>query len=162
MEHFGTTATQVSPKVTEQEISMVHEIFSRLANTIVEASKAGSELAAMRSELEGLRVDIEYVRKRNRELDEEVTEVRRQRDEAIRERDEAQARVKELKDNEFYNGEELARLRRDLEEAQASNVSLRRERDDYGMRNIELDEKVAKFREWSDNLTKLLSNVPVL
>lgn len=157
----GNMATQVSP-VSEQEINMVHDIFRRLADTVVNASKASGDIVAIRGELESLKLDIEYLRNRNRELDAEVVEVRRQRDEAIRERDEIKdAHSQEARNSEHWISENN-RLRRDLEQSQSDLVQARRDRDDYGLEAMDLRDKVAKFREWSDNLTKLLANVPVI
>lgn len=130
--------------VNEQEINMVREIFEKMANAVIDMSRASNDIAALRSEIESLKEDVRVVRDRNRELDAEVAEVRRQRDEAVKElervRQDAAGDHQMLVDTEHA----LKNVRRDLETAQADLVQARRDRDDASYKNLEYVERAEK------------------
>lgn len=145
MTDIGNTGFQVAPKVNEQEINMVRDVFERMAQAVVGISGATQEIASIREELASLKRDIETTQARNRELDEMVTHVRRERDEAVRERDEARLGEARSSDSVRMLEDEISRVRNDLETAQADLLTIRRERDDMGFRQLELDENIAKI-----------------
>lgn len=164
---------------TEEEMSraksMLDAMWSRVSNTVVEASKLTTEVRELRDELgrlkeeskEALRALQEQVDKQTRQnqwLDEQLTNVRQQRDQAQRERDEERSKHRETERS-------LHAARHDAEISAGRIVTLEesfaraeKERDDAQLRVMELEEslKVA-----NDQLSKVraaigltLSEVP--
>lgn len=142
MTDFGNTGTQVTPNVEQKEINMVRDVFERMANAIVGMSEASATIASIKAELESLKAEIEATRARNRELDDMVAHVRRERDEAIRERDETMQRLNSSTEGWEMSIREVQGLRSDLEAVQADLVVARRDRDDHGMKVLELEDKL--------------------
>lgn len=152
MTDFGNTGTQVTPNVEQKEINMVRDVFERMANAIVGMSEASATIASIKAELESLKAEIEATRARNRELDDMVAHVRRERDEAIRERDEQKRRADDILRNNENTYAELQVVRSDLTNAHEELVIVKRDRDDHGMKVLELEDKLKAAEADLENL----------
>lgn len=152
------TQTALQPS----EITMIHDILSRVADTIVQASSFAKEVEAIRANANEVNRELVRIRDTNIVLDETIHALRSERDTVKAElydtRHDLQetqrqfnARTETILD---YEGK-IADLAHDLD-------TTRRERDDYGMKNLELQDaldkitaKYNKFRElFADDMPK--------
>lgn len=145
--------------VTQEDITMFSQMFSKLSNIIVQASEVGQRLPILQSQLDQLNADCETIRKRNQELDEELFNVRNQRDIAQQEARQAQAEA-----SSFRAQADTLALQRDeaISKHMATTQELeaaRKERDDYGFRNMELQDQLDKANATLAKFKDLLGNV---
>lgn len=127
----GTTAVQVSPIPTEQDMSIFRQVMDNALNSIVQASELAKTVAALKVEVDGFKQDLEILRQRNRDLDEMLTHVRSQRDEAERKLSETATQLSSTKavlDNAQGLVESHART---IAELQGQVESLKKQRDDW-------------------------------
>lgn len=145
--------------VTQEDITMFSQMFSKLSNIIVQASEVGQRLPILQSQLDQLNADCETIRKRNQELDEELFNVRNQRDIAQQEARQAQAeassRQQAIDNLEAKYQEQVNTATRYLSDLEA----VRKERDDYGFRNMELQDQLDKANATLTKFKDLLGNV---
>lgn len=155
--------------VTQEDIGMFQDMFSKLSNILVKASDLGAKIPELESQLSALSAESESVRKRNMELDEQLATVRSQRDEATTkaqslESDNAIVRglLATAEDNYTRKSAAYDALAHDLYQAKS-------ERDDYGMKNLDLADKleaanavIAKFKELLGSLSGPATPEPVI
>lgn len=147
--------------VTQEDINMFSQMFSKLSNIIVQASEVGRELPQLRSEIASLRTEGEDIRKRNAELDELLHTTRQQRDEA-------QSKVHaltDLADQRLHEVQDITRDRDFFKSTCAADAiemnNLKKERDDYGFRNMELQDQLDKANATLAKFRELLGNAGV-
>jgi hypothetical protein len=154
--------------VTQEDIGMFQDMFSKLSNILVKASDLGAKIPELESQLSALSAESESVRKRNMELDEQLATVRGQRDEA-------QTAVNQLKVDYSEKQQDYLAMTNDLifykstVDADAIVINdLKKERDDYGMKNLDLADKldaanavIAKFKELLGSLSGPATPEPV-
>lgn len=111
----GTMATTLAP--SEDEMTKVTEVFAKMRDAVIDASKLAQEVAELRSAVEGMQRELASLRDSNRWLDQQVTELREQRDTALREKHEVlshglqlQGEVSRLQAHGDSQRAELARL----------------------------------------------------
>ena len=78
----GTTAIQVSPIPTENEMNGFRHMLDRALNAIVQASELAKVVDDLKLKVEQFNLDMDSQRRRNQELDEMLMHVRSQRDSA--------------------------------------------------------------------------------
>ena len=154
----GTTATTVlapiSPAEGEVDMSVIKQVFDRGLNAIVDASHLRQELNDLRLLVADLKADIERVRDQNKWLDESLQRVRQERDAAQKAEAEANTEVTRLRavneDLVYRNGLQ-SNMIADLNH---QNTLLLKERDDYGLQVMDLEERL---KATQDKLDKVLS-----
>lgn len=136
------------------DMGYIHAVFKSLADTIVTASELPKQMEAIKADMSGLTADLERTKARNIELDTLLADTRRQRDEA----EQSLSQVRAAYDNVTrehdrvvldlkHASDEHARMEREL-------AAMRSERDDYGLRHMEAEDranqaeaKLKKLRE---------------
>jgi chromosome segregation ATPase len=124
----GTTATNLAP--SEDEMSKTAEVFAKMRDAVIDASKLAGEVASLRGEVESVRNEVNHLRDTNRWMDSQITELRIARDAAIADRsslaDALNSTRSELVQAQAHannQSRELARLNEQI-------TTLRKERDD--------------------------------
>lgn len=137
---------QANPMPTEAEMNAVKDMFSRMANFIVEASQLTREVSNLRFEVDVIRRDLETAHNRNRALDDALMQ-------AQKERDEARAELAVVREASALVERELTRLTDErkgdvdvINSLRAANDSLRRERDEASFKNLELSDELEKVK----------------
>ena len=150
----GTTATTLAP--SEEDMTRVTEVFAKMRDTVIDASKLAGEVAELRNSVGALRNELETLRERNRWADEQITTIRMQRDEAMAQRSEfsndcAKARNErdELQRHCDNQRETLARLNEQV-------AQLRKERDDALFKVEELNEVGQTLQDKLDTIVGLV------
>ena len=150
----GTTAITLAP--SEEEMNQSVDIFSRMRDAVIGASKLASEVDELRNAVGSLRNELESLRSTNRWMDGQITELRQQRDEAMAQRSEfsndcAKARNErdELQRHCDNQRETLARLNEQVTE-------LRKERDDALFKVEELNEVGQTLQDKLDTIVGLV------
>ena len=149
-----------APAVTESDMNFVRSIFERMANSVVEASRAAPELANLRSEVEAFRKDVQEMRTKNSYLDEELTKARSERDAAKRDADEIEDRCVQLITEKDQLVRSLDQKTLDIQDLSRQTSDLRRERDDAQMRNMELEDQLKAERDRWSKLQDLFQSLP--
>lgn len=127
-------------------MGFVTEIFQKIANALVMSTEFPKQISDMKADLASLHTDLETTKGRNAELDALLHDTRRQRDEA----EQALSQVK----NELAVGQKaMDDMSHSLNQAtdnvamlQMELTSVRKDRDDYGMKQMEAEER-AKLAE---------------
>lgn len=135
---------QANSMPTEADMNAVKDIFSRMADSIVQASQLNNEVGDLRATVERLTRDFDNMIRRNQALDEALMQAQSDRNKvreeleqtknsltnALNERD----RLDSLR---LSDSDTIERLRNDLTQA-------KRDRDDASYRNLELTDKLAE------------------
>lgn len=152
-----TPMTEPKPMLEAHDMALIPDLLARVANTIVAASSFAQDVERMRTELASLQTDLEATRNTNRIMQEMTDNLVRERDEAraeaktrLDERIRVETDYRQLEENHGRACQELSRRMDEIE-------VLRKERDDYGMKALDLEEKLraaeaklAKFRSIFD------------
>jgi len=128
------------------DMAMIPDLLARVANTIVAASDFAKQINTIQADLHNLNIDLDTTRKTNTTLQETINSISEQRDEAVakvREQTDALLRVEMEKDNLSYN---LNEVTRDRDETYAKLADVKAERDNYGMRNLELEDELSRTK----------------
>lgn len=128
--------------VTQEDIGMFQDMFSKLSNILVKASDLGAKIPELESQLSALSAESESVRKRNMELDEQLATVRSQRDEAQRNENNIRFELSQVKEAHEVTAASLHSLQTDYNVLRESFNQAKSERDDYGFKNMELQDKL--------------------
>jgi len=150
----GTTGIQVAP-ITEDEMNQVQSILKRAIDGVVGMSQLKADVDMLRETVRGLQADADRLRNANEALDQALTKVRNERDAAQAELVEAQAKADRATRLEAENAD----LRSQLDQA-------KRERDDHGMRTLELEESLKeahlKLEAIRDTFVKAFGQTPAM
>lgn len=158
----GTTATQVSPIISESEVTMFRDFMNRLANTVVQASDFAKQVDILREELNTIREDASAVRKRNSELDEELAYVREQRNKAQDEARQANHEAGQWKSSYEMAEKNFSNASAELDHQRNVIAELKTERDEAQFRVLELTERAEKAESVLNDLRSRLGlPVPV-
>lgn len=139
----GTTAMPISP-IQEDDTMIAERWFKRAAQAIVDATNLETKLQAISKSLDELKMEIEYVRSRNRELDQTLHDVRGQRDSATAELSSVKGQLAEANRSLTEANTNIERINEINNRLNADLINLRHERDDYGMKNMELSDALDK------------------
>lgn len=165
MTNITTDTASSAPVLTEIDMTMFPDILTRLANTIVQASTFAKEVTSLRTELTSLSADTEALRRNNVQLDETISHIRSERDDYRRQFGELQVTVSNLeRENENY----INRCNAFNDQVNALNAqltSVRAERDEYGLKQMEAEDRAkaaeAKLAELQETMSRIFGQKPV-
>lgn len=155
----GTTAVQVSPIPTEQDMNIFRRIMDNALNAIVQASELAKVVESLKAEVSGFKQDLEILRSRNKDLDEMLAYVRAQRDEAEQKLSESQRNASELGrlvheqlNNMDSQDQEIERLKRELQATKEDAASAHESADRAQSRAQEAEAKLKDIEEFAKRL----------
>ena len=149
----GNTAIQVSP-ITEDDMRQVQTILQRAVDGIVGMSQLHADVDMLRQTVQGLQADVERMRNQNATLDEALTNTRRERDLTYMANTELARKLNEaeqLRDS-FSGANDDLRVK--VDGLQAELRTAKQDRDDHGMRTLELEEANKTLQAKLDKLAE--------
>lgn len=158
----GNTAIQVSPVLSEGEMKSFQELFSKIANTITQASSLAGEFEGIKKQVSGLTNDLEYQRSRNSTLDEAITHLRTERDEANRLLSEGRVEWGNLKSDLAFEVERNQGLRVEREQLTDALAQTKHDADEAMFKVLELTEELDKAKASLASIHKALGIVPAV
>lgn len=156
----GNTDIHVVPVLSEGEMKSFQELFSKIANTITQASSLAGEFEKIKTQVSGLTNDLEYQRSRNSTLDEAITHLRSERDEANRLLSEGRVEWNNLK-NDYSNLQyQLDDSVKSVNTLETANTEIIKDRDEAMFKVLELTEELDKAKASLASIHKALGIVP--
>lgn len=154
----GNTGIQVAP-VSKEDVMSLQGMFSKLSQVLVNASDLPERVNALQSQVQSLSQDLQNKTIHSEELERTLHEVREQRDQA---RNEAHALSQDLGSVR----QDLERMQRQIDSLQHDKETLqhaldnaRKDRDEYGMKNLELEEQVKTWQSRAEEGRKRLQDM---
>lgn len=155
----GTTGFQVAPTEEAMKLSKALQF---AADAITNHSSMRQELDSLRSEIARVRSDLDASHTHSQELDQTIHELRQQRDEA---RDQAHTLERDL----GWRSHDLDNAQRTISEQQTQIGSLtdvltsaKKDRDEYGMKMMELEEQVTSWKARAEQARARLADMASL
>lgn len=145
--------------VTQEDVNMFGQMFSKLSTIIVQASELGQKLPLLEDQIARLNNDCEIIRRRNQELDEELFNVRNQRDIAQQEARQAQAEASSLRAVNESNAQEINNLHTTVGTLTTDLSNARKDRDDHAYKCLELQDQLDKANALLSQFRSLLGQV---
>lgn len=163
----GTTAVQVSPIPTEDDMNKVRAIFEQGLNSIIGLAQISKDVEALRGEITSLKGDLEYLRQKNKDLDEMLVHVRTQRDEAERKLSEANRKVEDTQAELRHSQELVSNQAQEIERLKTELGHTRQDRDAIeteAIHNLDRAEKaehsLAEFKSKAMDIFGLIQPEP--
>lgn len=138
----GTTGFQVAP--TEDEAMKISDMFTKAANAIVAASTLPQEIQRLRDDVARLTNQLQDSKLHSDALEQTIVELRQQRDEANSRAENYKFDLETTKRTLDNTQAGMDVLRGDVDTISGQLANVKRERDDYGLQVMELEEKFAK------------------
>lgn len=154
-----TQPNPVQPVEETPEMRSIRDFFTSVANRMVEATTMAQDFHAMRGDFDALRSDMDQLRNRNRELDQSVADIRVQRDAAQSEATELKGLLLAANDAKEVALGRIRELNSALEERNVLVASLKRERDDYGLKAMEQEERANRLEAQLKVITDAMAKV---
>lgn len=148
---------QSIPVTQEEDMGKVRDVLDKALDTIsgILTAKLAAQVEALQGQVQSLQHSIESVQQTNKWLDEQTVTLRSQRDEAIHkanstqaELDHAKQDVDNLRATVDRDAQTITDLRNQLSQAL-------RERDDHGIRAMELEDELHKHKAQIGRLKEL-------
>lgn len=140
-------------------MNAVKDIFSRMADTIVQASNLNVEVGELRASVERLTQDVDRMVQRNRALDDALVTAQNERNQAREELKQTRdSLTNALSDRDrvsdilLMRDERIQRLEGELNQA-------KRDRDDAAFRNLEIEEKLKEVNERIGKIADVFSGL---
>jgi chaperonin cofactor prefoldin len=155
----GTTGFQVAP-ISEDDMNKVQSILKRAADAIIGMSQLAADVDMLRSTVAGLQADTDRLRTQNANLDEALAHVRAERDQARKERDQwhdSYIDIETARDNYRNQVDDLGL---ELSATKDKLVTTLRERDDYGMQVLALEETNRDLQSKLDRIKAAIGDAP--
>lgn len=145
--------------MTEFDMGAVREMFTKVLDTVAEATQLSRDVAELRETVNTFRKEIEDARATNRWLDSQITELRTQRDARAQEAAElatslasTQHDLRELRDINTTISMTIASMRSTLDHTS-------RERDDALLQNMQLEEENVNLKKKLAHIIETLGGV---
>ena len=142
-----TMESKVNP--TESEMNMVTEVFSKMRDSVIEASALASEVAKLRVQVDEIAKETDNLRQTNRWMDGQIVELRRARDDAevrygnaSNERDEVKRERDRLQTHSDNQSAELHRLNEEVTTLRVSRDKAQDEALDWMVKCDDATEKL--------------------
>ena len=124
----GTTATTLAP--SEEDMQKVTEVFARMRDAVISASRLAVEVNELRNSVGALRNELETLRRREQWADEQITGLRVARDEALATCNRQAAEIVNIRNDRDSLQVHCDNQRETLARLNEQVAELRKERDD--------------------------------
>ena len=147
----GTTGFQVAP-ITEDDMSRVQAILKRAMDGMIGMSQLAADVDMLRQTVAGLQADTDRLRTQNSNLDEALAHVRQERDQARNDHTTASARANDAEVARDSLRNQVNDLGFELSQTKDKLAQTIRERDDYGLQCLNLEESVRELQAKLDKI----------
>lgn len=128
----------------EADMGYVRDFVAKVAEALVAATELPKQIEAIKAELVTLNSDLDHTKQRNIELDTALNDTRRQRDEAEQALSQVKSELTQVTSQKDFAEKQAVSFQAQIASLQDGLNSVKKERDDYGMKQMEAEERASQ------------------